>query len=115
MVAMKRGAADTNGSGASSSKKARTNTHRDAQALMSAILAKPETYPILDDEDAVRRQFVQLARYTRDLEGDVQSASQPGRAPKTMTSEQLQAAVEKLRKAVNSGIKKQMAVCRFHI
>ena len=99
----------------SSSKKSRKSTHRDAQALVKAVLAKPDTYPIPDDDDDVRRQFVELAQYARGLEEEVQSSAQAGPAPKTMSPEQLQAAVEKLRKAANSGITKQMAVSRFYI
>ena len=64
----------------------------------------------------MRRKFVKLARYARDLEENVGSASQAGpSAPKTMTPEQLAAAVEKLRKAANSGIRKQMGVSGSHI
>ncbi|KAF8138872.1 hypothetical protein EV363DRAFT_1315023 [Boletus edulis] len=107
MVATKRGATDT-GNGASSSKKSRIISHSDAQALVKAILANPDTYPILDDDDAVRRKLVKLAQYARDLVEDLESASQAGPAPKTMTPEQLASAVEKLRKAVKSGITKQM-------
>lgn len=114
MVATKRKATDAN-DGASSSKKSRTNAHSDAQALMKAILAKPDTYPILDDDEDLRRKFVKLAQYARDLEGNLESASQAGPAPKTMTPEKLAAAVEKLRKAAKSGITKQMAVGGFHI
>jgi len=108
MVATKRKATDAN-DGASSSKKSRTTTHSDAKALMKAILANPDTYPILDDDEDMRRKFVKLAQYARDLEENVESASQAGPSPKTMTPDQLAAAVEKLRKAANSGIKKQMA------
>ena len=104
----------TDGDNASSSKKQRTLAQSDAQALVKAILAQPDTYPILDDDDDVRRKLVKLARYAKDLEGELQSASQAqaGSAPKTMTPEQLAAAVEKLRKAANSGIRKQMSVSR---
>ncbi|KIK96133.1 hypothetical protein PAXRUDRAFT_826288 [Paxillus rubicundulus Ve08.2h10] len=93
--------------GASGSKKARTS-HADAKALVKAILAKPDTYPILDDDDALRRLFVELARYAKDLEEEIQDGggSSP---PKTLTPDQLQAAIEKIRKAANSGIKKQMS------
>jgi hypothetical protein len=95
--------------GASSSKKARTS-HADAKALVKAILAKPNTYPILDDDDALRRSLVQLARYAKDLDEELQGGESSS-SPKTLTPEQLQAAVEKIRKAANSGIKKQMSVC----
>lgn len=109
MPATKRKASDAT-DGASSSKKSRSVSHSDAQSLLKAILAKPDTYPILDDDYAVRRQLVKLAQYARDLEEELASASQAGPAPKTMTPEQLAAAVEKLRKAANSGIRKQMSV-----
>ena len=109
MATRKRRATDT-GDAPSTSKKARASAHQDGPTLVKAILAKPDTYPILDDEDAVRRQFVELAQYARDLEEDLQSASPP---PKTMTPDQLEAAVEKVRKAAHSGIKKQMGVCSF--
>lgn len=79
---------------------------------MKAILAKPDTYPIVDDDEAVRRNLVKLAQYARDLE---EEASQAGPAPKTMTPEALEAAVAKLRKAASSGITKQMAVSPFRI
>jgi len=111
MVAKKRKATDTH-DGASSSKKPRTS---DAQSLVGAILAKPDTYPIVDDDEAVRRNLVKLAQYARDLEEALESASQAGPAPKTMTPEALEAAVAKLRKAASSGITKQMAVGRFRI
>lgn len=114
MVATKRKATDVD-DGPSSSKKSRTIAHSDAQALVKAILAKTKTYPILNDDDAVRRQFVQLAKYVRDLEADLKTSPQAGPAPKTMSPEQLQAAVEKLRKAANSGITKQMAASHFQI
>ncbi|KAF9226836.1 hypothetical protein BS17DRAFT_696913 [Gyrodon lividus] len=100
--------------GPSSSKKARSlSFHADAKALMKAILAQPDTYPILDDGDALRRLLVELARYARDLEEELQSgsgSSSAGGVPKTLTPEQLQAAVEKIRKAANSGITKQMMI-----
>lgn len=113
-MAPKRKATDAS-DGASSSKKPRTVAHSDAKALVKAIVANPDTYPILDDDDDIRRKLVKLAQYARDLEGDPDSISQAGPAPKTMTPEQLAAAVEKLRKAANSGIRKQMAVSRIHV
>ncbi|KIJ69809.1 hypothetical protein HYDPIDRAFT_22971 [Hydnomerulius pinastri MD-312] len=107
MPAAKR--ASDSGEGSSSSKRARIN-HEDGKALVKAILAKPDTYPILDDDDAVRRSLVALAQYAKDLEGELKNGGEGGAAaPKTLTPEQLQAAVEKIRKAANSGIKKQMS------
>ncbi|KAH7887395.1 hypothetical protein F5I97DRAFT_824347 [Phlebopus sp. FC_14] len=94
----------------SKSKKTRHN-YADAKALVKAILANTESYPILDDTDAIRRSFVQLAQYARYLEEELlgQGAGAATPAPKTMTPEQLQAAVEKIRKAANSGITKQVS------
>ncbi|KAF8559452.1 hypothetical protein OG21DRAFT_1403027 [Imleria badia] len=106
MVATKRKATNSI-DGPSSSKKSHT-AHSDAQSLVKAILAQPDTYPILDDDDDVRRKLVKLAEYARDLEGNLESAPQAGPVPKTMTPEKLAAAVEKLRKVANSGITKQM-------
>ncbi|KAF8545584.1 hypothetical protein OG21DRAFT_1492197 [Imleria badia] len=96
-MATKRKAADAD-DGPSSSKKSRITAHSDAQALVKAILAKPDTYPILDNDDTVRRELVKLVEYARDLEENLESALQAGLAPKTMTPEQLAVAVEKLRK-----------------
>jgi len=105
MAGKKRKATDADDS---TSTKKRATAHSDAQALIKAVLAKPETYPILDDPDFVRRQLVELAQYARHLEEELHSSAQGGSAPKAMSPEQLQAAVEKLRKAANSGITKQM-------
>ena len=95
--------------GASSSKKSRS-TNSDAQALVNAILAKPDTYPIPDHDDDVRDKLVKLAQHARDLEEELASASHAGPGPRAMTPGELAAAVEKLRKAANSGIRKQMSV-----
>lgn len=97
------------------SAKKRAPPHRDAQALIKAVLAKPDTYPILDDPDFVRRQLVELAEYARHLEEELHSSAQGGSASKTMSPVQLQATVEKLRKAVNSGITKQMGVSPLNV
>ncbi|KAG1735001.1 hypothetical protein EDB19DRAFT_1725498 [Suillus lakei] len=88
---------------ASSSKKSRTS-RSSAKALIKTILAHPDTYPIPDDDDDIRQSLVELAQYARELEQDMQQ----GGAPKAMSADQLAVAVEKIRKAANSGIKKQM-------
>ncbi|KAG2156433.1 hypothetical protein DEU56DRAFT_846760 [Suillus clintonianus] len=91
---------------ASSSKKSRAS-HASAKALIKAILANPDSYPIPDDEDDIRQSLVDLAQYVRELEQDAQQGG-AGSAPKAMSADQLAAAAEKIRKAANSGIKKQM-------
>ncbi|KAG0697311.1 hypothetical protein DFH29DRAFT_835986 [Suillus ampliporus] len=92
--------------GASSSKKSRTS-HASAKTLIKTILANPDSYPIPDDDDDIRQSLVELAYYARDLEQDVQKGG-AGSAPKAMSADQVAAAVEKIRKAAHSGIKKQM-------
>jgi len=97
------------------SKKART--HTSAQALVTAILANTNAYPISSDESETRNTLVQLAQYSRSLEEEVASgggARQSKPAPKT--KEQLQEAAQKIERAARSGIRKQMTVgCQFTI
>ncbi|KAG1805183.1 uncharacterized protein BJ212DRAFT_1283959, partial [Suillus subaureus] len=85
--------------------KSRTS-HSSAKALVKTILAHPDTYPIPDDDDDIRQSLVELAQYAKELEQRVKAGS----APKVMSADQVAAAVEKIRKAANSGIKKQMTV-----
>ncbi|KAG1873594.1 hypothetical protein DFJ58DRAFT_759142 [Suillus subalutaceus] len=91
---------------ASSSKKSRTS-HSSAKALIKTILAHPDTYPIPDDDEDIRQSLVELAQYAKELEQNLQQR-EAGSTPKAMSADQLAAAVEKIRKAANSGIKKQM-------
>ncbi|KAG1763581.1 hypothetical protein EV702DRAFT_1274422 [Suillus placidus] len=93
---------------ASSLKKSRTS-HSSAKALIKTILAHPDTYPIPDNDEDIRQSLVELAQYAKELEQDVQQRG-AGSAPKAMSADQVAAAVEKIRKAANSGIKKQMTV-----
>ncbi|KAI0916339.1 hypothetical protein AcV5_003305 [Taiwanofungus camphoratus] len=98
-----------------SAKKARpSGTHASAVALVSTILANPDAYPIPEDDAAARRSLVELAQYARALEEDVAAA---GAGPNTGSGSipnpvsiraQLEEAAEKIRRAANSGIKKQM-------
>ncbi|KAG1763191.1 hypothetical protein EDD22DRAFT_518591 [Suillus occidentalis] len=90
----------------SSSKKSRTS-HSSAKALIKTILAHPDTYPIPDDDEDIRQSMVELAQYAQELEQDTQQTG-AGSAPKAMNADEVAAAVEKIRKAANSGIKKQM-------
>jgi hypothetical protein len=92
----------------SSLKKSRTS-HSSAKALIKTILAHPDTYPIPDDDEDIRQSMVELAQYAQELEQDAQQRG-AGPAPKAMSADQVAAAVEKIRKAANSGIKKQMTV-----
>ncbi|OAX43358.1 hypothetical protein K503DRAFT_681326 [Rhizopogon vinicolor AM-OR11-026] len=91
----------------SSSKKARAS-HASAKALVKAILADPDSYPIPDSDEDIRQSLVYLAQYVKDLEQDVQQLEGTGSVPKVLSADQLDAAVEKIRKAAHSGIKKQM-------
>lgn len=93
---------------ASSSKKSRTS-HSSAKALIKTILAHPDTYPIPDDDEDIRQSMVELAQYAQELEQDTQQRG-AGSASKAMSADEVAAAVEKIRKAANSGIKKQMTV-----
>jgi len=93
---------------ASSSKKPRTS-HSSAKALIRTILAHPDTYPIPDEDEDIRQSLVELAEYANELEQNIQQRGADS-APKAMSADQVAAAVEKIRKAANSGIKKQMTV-----
>ncbi|KAJ3490750.1 hypothetical protein NLI96_g1219 [Meripilus lineatus] len=91
---------------AGKSKKARAvDPHAKAIALVNAILSDPDEYEIPEDEDVIRDSLVELAQYARDLEGQVASGST---AAPQKTKEQIEAEVEKLRRAANAGIRKQM-------
>lgn len=93
---------------AGKSKKARAvDPHAKAIALVNAILSDPDEYEIPEDEDVIRDSLVELAQYARDLEGQVASGST---AAPQKTKEQIEAEVEKLRRAANAGIRKQMGV-----
>ncbi|KAG2141602.1 hypothetical protein BD769DRAFT_1427394 [Suillus cothurnatus] len=91
---------------ASFSKKPRTS-HSSAKALIRTILAHPDTYPIPDEDEDIRQSLVELAEYANELEQNIQQRGADS-APKAMSADQVAAAVEKIRKAANSGIKKQM-------
>ncbi|KAH7912955.1 hypothetical protein BJ138DRAFT_1147143 [Hygrophoropsis aurantiaca] len=99
------------GQDASTSKRSRANVeHATAQELITNILANVTSYPIPDDDETIRQSLVHLARYARDLEGQTeQNRSNAGPVPsQALSPEQLAVAVEKIRKAANSGIRKQM-------
>ncbi|CDO73361.1 hypothetical protein BN946_scf185008.g124 [Trametes cinnabarina] len=98
---------------------AQTSTANNAAAaLVNAVLADPQAYPIPDKEDDVRASFVELASYARTLEQEIAtlttdaaahaagSSAPPARPAKTR--EQLETEAEKIARAAQSGIKKQM-------
>lgn len=88
-------------------KKSRTSSvNQTTTALISAILADPDGYPIPDDDNVIRNSLLDLAHYARSLEEELNGLSNTAvTAQPSKTSEQLQAAVENLRKAALSGIK----------
>ncbi|KAH9896785.1 hypothetical protein C8Q73DRAFT_757262 [Cubamyces lactineus] len=100
--------------GAGPSKKPRANAAQAAGvALVNSILANPKEYPISASEDVVRKSLVTLATYARSLEqqlavapvtGSSTQVARPAKSPA-----ELEAAVEKIRRAAQSGIKKQMS------
>lgn len=96
------------GASTSASKKARSTTTFVTQALVASILANPKEYPIPDDDDDIRKALVDLATYARGLEEEIDASK-----PKAKTAGEIAAAVEKLRSAAVSGIKKQMGVSFF--
>lgn len=106
------------GGGAPTFKKAKTVDHGPAAALASEILDAPDTYPISEDDTDVREMLVQLAQYARSLEEEVETGAGGGNGggsaaavvSRQKTCEKLEEAAEKIRKAAQSGIKKQMKV-----
>ncbi|KAI0371868.1 hypothetical protein BV20DRAFT_1015858 [Pilatotrama ljubarskyi] len=104
-------------------KKARGNAaHAATVALVNSILANPKSYPISGDEQVVRKSLVDLATYARTLEQQVaaltgpaapvasssKAVAQAAPAKPAKTQAELEEAAEKIRRAAQSGIKKQM-------
>ncbi|KAI0826699.1 hypothetical protein BC628DRAFT_1373770 [Trametes gibbosa] len=105
-------------------KKARGNAaHSAAVAVVNSILANPKSYPISGNEEIVRKSLVDLAKYARSLEeqiaelsgsgppiaGSSSSGSGNAVAKPVRSQAELEAAADKLRRAAQSGIKKQMS------
>ncbi|KAF9474290.1 hypothetical protein BDN70DRAFT_884993 [Pholiota conissans] len=90
---------------AGSSKRARIAPSSGGQALVAAILKDANSYPIPEDDDDIRRIFVELAQYARTLENGAGSSAGV-KAGKT--KDQIADSAAKLRAAAVSGIKKQM-------
>lgn len=90
--------ADASSSG--TSKKARVSTA--AKELVASIVSDPSGYAFPEDEEDARGALVELARYARSLEEQIQST--------VKSPEKIQADAEKLSSAINKGIRKQMTV-----
>lgn len=92
--------------------------HAATVALVNSILANPKGYPISGNEEVVRKSLVELAKYARSLEEQVADAGAPvAGSSKTVAAvkpakspAELEAAADKIRRAAQSGIKKQMTV-----
>ncbi len=94
-------------------KSSSSDSHAAAKALITTILAAPESYePPVDDTEALRVTLVELAGYARGLEGQLAQSASNGKAAATKTPEQVRTEADRLANTVNSGIKKQMSVSR---
>ncbi|KAI0360752.1 hypothetical protein OH77DRAFT_1445873 [Trametes cingulata] len=99
--------------------------HAATVALVNSILANPKGYPISGDHDVVRKSLVDLATYARLLEQQVAALSGDINGPPVASSSkavapaapaakpaktqaELEEAADKIRRAAQSGIKKQM-------
>lgn len=111
------------GAPAPAAKKARGgNAHAATIAVVNSILANPRSYPISGNEEAVRKSLVELAKYARSLEEQLAqltgapvagSSTAAVAAKPTKSPAELEAAADKIRRAAQSGIKKQMSVRGF--
>ncbi|KAI0646220.1 hypothetical protein C8Q79DRAFT_1009877 [Trametes meyenii] len=97
-------------------KRARSNAAQAATvALVNSILANPKGYPISGSEDVVRKSLVDLATYARSLEQQLAGGAIPVAGPSKAVAKpprsqaELEEAADKLRRAAQSGIKKQMS------
>ncbi|RDB19942.1 hypothetical protein Hypma_012854 [Hypsizygus marmoreus] len=85
-----------------SAKKARLANAAAAETVRS-ILADTANFSVPEGEAGMRKALVELAQYTRSLEKEVLASK-----PKEKSSEEIDAAAEKVRAAARSGIRKQM-------
>ena len=99
------------------SKKARTSDCEPqpdfAAKLVDSILANKQGFTVPDGEDNIRETLVMLADYALQLRlenAKHAAADSTSGAPLKKTREDLEAAVQKLRKAIRSGICKMMTV-----
>ena len=93
----------SDGSSTAPKKKARAparskDPHAFARAIVTSIIASPETFDLPEGDDDVRQTLVSLATYAKTLE------------PVEKSPSQIAAEVDRLRRAAVSGIKKQMSV-----
>lgn len=106
------------GTASSSSKKARTfnanlsgaKIHLSAKMLIEDINSDPESFSIPADDDIVRAQYIQLVKYASSLQAQVVAMTQGGAKlpPKEKSPDEMQMAVERLRRKVCSGIQKEL-------
>ena len=88
-------------------KKSRTSAsedHSSARAYIEEILGSPDGFELPEDDGGIRKRFVEVARYAKSLE-----AAKPA-TPAPKSRDQINEAVEKLRKTARNGIRKQMTV-----
>ncbi|KAI0312279.1 hypothetical protein OF83DRAFT_1041077, partial [Amylostereum chailletii] len=101
------------------SKKARTSkasgsgapSNAAAQALIATVLSNTSIYADAENPQAIGNALITIATYARELENALAAgagAGGSGSASPVKTPAQLEAAVEKIRKAAVSGIKNQM-------
>lgn len=67
------------GASTTTTKKARTE-HAAAVAFVDAFLSDPDGHPLGEDPEVLRETIHNLAKYARDLEGQIASASKAGAA-----------------------------------
>ncbi|KAI0777612.1 hypothetical protein BD413DRAFT_640086, partial [Trametes elegans] len=92
-------------------------TQAAAVALVNSILASPKGYPVSGNEVVLRKSFVDLATYARSLEQQIAALTGASGAPVASGSKtaakparsqaELEAAGDEIRRAAQSGIKKQ--------
>lgn len=98
----------------SSKKQRREDDNARAVTLVDNILANLDGFSIPESDTELREDFVSLAKYARYLQeqgGPTSTAT----ARVKKSPDELEAAVEKVRKAAVAGIKKQMNVSSMRI
>ncbi|KAI0360756.1 hypothetical protein OH77DRAFT_1392785 [Trametes cingulata] len=125
-LSTKRKSANVQGALPQPEKKARTTTdsiRTIAGLLVDSILADPKSHPICANQELVRNSLVELATYARSLEQQLSARAAPapaapsassappaeqGARPRAKSPEEIKAEAEKIRRAAQSGIIKQM-------
>ena len=102
-AATKKRKSDTDG--AAASKKAKLAEDAVAKQTVEGILSDASNFVLPGTEKDTRALILQLSKYARNLEQEVDSYKPKEKGPK-----ELEAAADKLANVVRSGIKKQMGV-----